>query len=159
HRQGLPHRQKLPDHQRARGAGGGDGQLRDQRRHCRHPQRRRAARWYRDLNPPGSTLPCGSRQAIVPALVVSGQQSSPEDVMAQNRSERQTPLVNQTPVLIETLRQASESCKPKEEDKEERKVPLFWRIFGGTTLSIVSLVVMSAYQSLSGGLADVRQEM
>jgi len=79
--------------------------------------------------------------------------------MAQNRSERPTPFVNQTPVVVEMLRQASESSKPKEEDKEEGKVPLFWRIFGGTMLSIVSLVFMSAYQSLSGGLAEVRQEM
>jgi hypothetical protein len=41
-------------------------------------------------------------------------------------------------------------------DKEEQKVSLFWRLFGGTLLSIVALLVVTAYQQVSGAIADLR---
>jgi hypothetical protein len=44
-------------------------------------------------------------------------------------------------------------------DKSEERVSLFWRIFGGTLLSIVALAVVTLYQQLAGGLSDVRHEI
>jgi methyl-accepting chemotaxis protein len=41
----------------------------------------------------------------------------------------------------------------------EEKVSIFWRIFGGTILSIVCLVIISAYQSLTGTLKDLNGEI
>ena len=79
--------------------------------------------------------------------------------MAQNRSDRPTLSSNSLPVQMEMLRQSSESGKPQDSGKEENKIPLFWRVFGGTVLSISALIVMTAYQSLSGNIADVGRQL
>lgn len=79
--------------------------------------------------------------------------------MAQNRSDRPTLSSNSLPVQMEMLRQSSESGKPQDSGKEETKIPLFWRVFGGTVLSISALIVMTAYQSLSGNIADVGRQL
>jgi hypothetical protein len=49
-------------------------------------------------------------------------------------------------------------AKPAAEKSEER-VSLFWRVFGGTLLSIVALAVVTLYQQLAGGLNEVRNEI
>lgn len=77
--------------------------------------------------------------------------------MGQNRSERQ-PLTANTPVLAEVLRQAAEAGKPEGGD-EENRIPLFWRVFGGTVLSITALVVMTAYQGFTSSLKELSTEI
>jgi hypothetical protein len=52
------------------------------------------------------------------------------------------------------LHHAGDGGKPHEE-----KVPILWRILGGTILSIVALVVITAYQSLTGTLKDLQGEI
>ncbi len=48
----------------------------------------------------------------------------------------------------------------KETDKGgDEKVSLFWRIFGGTLLSIVALLVLTAYQSITGSIHDLRSDL
>ena len=79
--------------------------------------------------------------------------------MAQNRSDRPILSSNSLPVQMEMLRQSAESGKPQDSGKEETKIPLFWRVFGGTVLSISALIVMTAYQSLSGNIADVGRQL
>jgi DNA repair exonuclease SbcCD ATPase subunit len=44
-------------------------------------------------------------------------------------------------------------------EKEEEKVSIFWRVFGGTILSIVALVVITLYNNLTGSVADLRAEL
>lgn len=79
--------------------------------------------------------------------------------MSQNRSERQL-LSPQSPVIaVEMMRQASEASKPKEEGKDDKGMPVFWRVFGSTMLSITALIIMTAYQSLSTTLGEVRNEL
>ena len=79
--------------------------------------------------------------------------------MAQNRSERPTLSSNSLPVQMEVLRQGSESGKQQDSGKDENKLPLFWRVFGGTVLSITALIIMTAYQGLSGGIADLGKQI
>jgi hypothetical protein len=43
--------------------------------------------------------------------------------------------------------------------KGEDRISLFWRIFGGTLLSIAALVVVTVYQQFSNSLFEVRNDM
>jgi hypothetical protein len=77
--------------------------------------------------------------------------------------EKQTtaPRGNVGFVAAETLRSVS-VCKeeaPAREAKAEEKISIFWRVFGGTLLSIGALIIMTAYTNLSGSIADLRKEI
>jgi chaperonin cofactor prefoldin len=56
-------------------------------------------------------------------------------------------------VVAETLRLAQ---PPADDGKGEEKVSVFWKLFGGTLLSIAALVVVTVYQQVSGALAELR---
>jgi hypothetical protein len=58
-------------------------------------------------------------------------------------------------VTAETLRNAATHHQPPAKPGDE-KVSLFWRIFGGTILSIVALVIITAYQSVTNSITDLR---
>jgi hypothetical protein len=63
-------------------------------------------------------------------------------------------------LAAETLRAGDTPPKKKEHgDKAEEKISVFWRVFGGTILSITALSVISAYQSLAGGIHEVRTDV
>lgn len=64
-------------------------------------------------------------------------------------------------IVNETLRSSAESSgsKQAEPEKEEEHISLFWRVFGGTILSISALVVMTLYNNLSTGITDLRTEL
>lgn len=49
---------------------------------------------------------------------------------------------------------ASETSKSGEE-----RISIFWRVFGGTILSIAALVVITAYQSISNSIQDLRNQL
>jgi hypothetical protein len=52
------------------------------------------------------------------------------------------------PILaLETLRNSS-APPAKEEGKEDKGIPMIWRIFGGTVLSIAALIAVTLYQQL-----------
>jgi hypothetical protein len=58
------------------------------------------------------------------------------------------------------MRQCAEAGKAvKGQEKDEKGMPMFWRVFGGTLLSIGALVVMTLYQGLNAGVAELRTEM
>jgi DNA repair exonuclease SbcCD ATPase subunit len=42
---------------------------------------------------------------------------------------------------------------------DEEKMSVFWRVFGGTILSIVALVAITLYNNLNGSITDLRQEL
>lgn len=48
--------------------------------------------------------------------------------------------------------------KPAEK-KEEEKISLFWRLFGGTVLSIAALVAITLYNNINGNINDLRAEV
>jgi len=81
-----------------------------------------------------------------------------------NRSDEHSAFTNSERQLIlaaESLR-AGESA-PREAKKDERsgdeKISLFWRVFGGTILSISALVVINAYQSQANNIHEVRADV
>lgn len=41
----------------------------------------------------------------------------------------------------------------------DEKISLFWRVFGGTILSITALIVINAYQSLGSNIHEVRGDL
>jgi hypothetical protein len=66
-----------------------------------------------------------------------------------------------TLTVAETLRSVSAAREeaPAKEGKSDEKISVFWRVFGGTLLSIGALVVMTAYGGLSGSINDLRHEL
>ena len=61
----------------------------------------------------------------------------------------------------ETMRSAAESAHFKGEiaKKEDEKVSVFWRVFGGTILSIVALGGVTLYNGLSTSISELRSEL
>jgi chromosome segregation ATPase len=53
---------------------------------------------------------------------------------------------------VPTMAAASEPHRPEE------KISLFWRVFGGTILSIAALVAIQAYQALAGNIHELRSD-
>jgi chromosome segregation ATPase len=86
--------------------------------------------------------------------------------VAQRIEDRDCSISSDKPenqlVVAETLRSVSQSTqKAGKEDSDEKgeHISLFWRVFGGTILSISSLVVITLYQNLSSGIGDLRKDL
>ncbi|HEY1381246.1 MAG TPA: hypothetical protein VGF55_30885 [Gemmataceae bacterium] len=63
-------------------------------------------------------------------------------------------------LAAETLRAGDTADKrPKDGEKTEERISVFWRVFGGTILSITALMVISAYQTLANGIHEVRTDL
>jgi methyl-accepting chemotaxis protein len=60
-----------------------------------------------------------------------------------------------TILRAETLRHAAENRHAKS-FKGEEKISLFWRLFGGTLLSIAALVCITIYQQFNAALGEMR---
>jgi DNA repair exonuclease SbcCD ATPase subunit len=63
---------------------------------------------------------------------------------------------------LETARSAAESSsgqKPIEPKKDEEHMSLFWRVFGGTILSIMALVAMTLYNNLTSSISDAHADL
>jgi chromosome segregation ATPase len=74
----------------------------------------------------------------------------------QNAEDTQE--LNPTLAAGETLRSAAESGKAGEK-KDEEKMSIFWRVFGGTILSIVALTAITIYNNLSANISELRGEL
>jgi hypothetical protein len=59
----------------------------------------------------------------------------------------------------EILRRVEEAQHRLEPAAGEEKLSLFWRVFGGTILSITALVAITLYQQLTGSIADLRSTL
>lgn len=82
---------------------------------------------------------------------------------SEDRDESSRPSASAKLLMnSETLRSATESSSgpaSKKSAKDEEKVSLFWRLFGGTILSITSLVLITLYNNLSTGISDLRADL
>jgi uncharacterized protein (DUF3084 family) len=80
--------------------------------------------------------------------------------MSQNRKQSvdMEPLLRPgLAVATETLRNKGEACQTDSAPaRGEDKISMFWRVFGGTLLSIAALVVMTVYQQLSASISELR---
>jgi hypothetical protein len=67
---------------------------------------------------------------------------------------------NGVPALqTETLRSTSNAGKAHEDEHRGDRLNVFWRVFGGTILSIAALVFLTAYNNLSSTLSDLRKDI
>jgi vacuolar-type H+-ATPase subunit I/STV1 len=62
-------------------------------------------------------------------------------------------------VEVETLRRAASAPHPQDDGKAEERISIFWRVFGGTILSIVALVVITVYNQFNSTLGDLRRDL
>jgi hypothetical protein len=83
--------------------------------------------------------------------------------MITQRDEENDALVhlpNAALVTAETLRGSANYVLPSPlAAKSEEKLPLFWRVFGGTMLSIAALICITVYQQFNNSLIDLRKEI
>ena len=61
----------------------------------------------------------------------------------------------------ETMRSAVEASQAKGEaaKKDEEKLSIYWRVFGGTLLSILALVAINLANNLYGSISEIRSEL
>jgi hypothetical protein len=80
--------------------------------------------------------------------------------LGETRNEQRVAQTGPISTLIaaESLRSA-DSANATAPVKGEERISLFWRIFGGTILSIVALVSVTLYQQLVGNLNELRNEL
>lgn len=65
-----------------------------------------------------------------------------------------------TLAAIETSRSiTSAPVASPEPKKDDEKMSLFWRVFGGTILSIVALVCITLFNNMQGSINDLRSEL
>jgi hypothetical protein len=90
--------------------------------------------------------PAGRRRAVPQA---------PEAIpVRENRNDQRPAQYPEAPILAaETLRNASAPPAPA---KGEERGSVFWRVCGGTVLSIVALVAVTLYQQLTAGVNELR---
>lgn len=59
----------------------------------------------------------------------------------------------------ETLRNAAAPPPQPTPARGEEQIPIFWRIFGGTLISIAALVAITLYNQFNNGLNELRAEI
>lgn len=76
-----------------------------------------------------------------------------------NQEQDATTPDGATPALAETLRAAAAPPAPPHPAHAEEKISVFWRVFGGTILSIAALAVVTVYNHLNGAISELRAEV
>lgn len=69
---------------------------------------------------------------------------------------------SQEVAALETARSAAESAGKAEAEpkkKDEEHISVFWRVFGGTILSIVALVTITLFNNMSSSISELRAEV
>ena len=83
------------------------------------------------------------------------------DSRQPSRSDQ--PSLPQAPALAifsaETLRAGHSGIFRSASGKSEDKLTLFWRVFGGTLISIAALVAVTVYQQFNNNLNEIRGEI
>ena len=72
------------------------------------------------------------------------------------RDEQDRSQLAQAATVLMTEAQQGAGRGEKEAPKSEDRYPLFWRIFGGTILSVVTLLAINVYQSFNASINDLR---
>jgi uncharacterized phage infection (PIP) family protein YhgE len=65
-----------------------------------------------------------------------------------------------TVAALETTRSiTSTPVSSRDPKKDEERISLFWRVFGGTILSIVALIFITLYNNLASTISDLRNDL
>lgn len=98
-----------------------------------------------------------------PAMLICLNERMEVGTVQPRRSFRDEPRGDSSeqlfPILAtETTRSVSHAVPRSDSNGKngEEKISLFWRIFGGAILSIVALVVITAYQSMNNSIHELR---
>jgi hypothetical protein len=66
---------------------------------------------------------------------------------------------NDTPVMAETVRSASAAAAARPAATgDEHKISVFWRVFGGTILSIAALVAITIFNNVQSSISELRAD-
>jgi hypothetical protein len=83
---------------------------------------------------------------------------SSEDYQDKDAMAQRAPAL--TLLTAEALRGAAAGARPAEPSaKGEERISLFWRIFGGTLLSIAALVLVTLYQQFTSSVTELRGDV
>jgi hypothetical protein len=106
----------------------------------------------------------GASERGITARFRDGDQG--ESIMSQKRVEEGIPnessrKLEDAGVQLAAMRNLLESATPQEKpaDNDEAKLSLFWRVFGGTIISIVALVAVTLYNNMSSSISELRSEL
>jgi hypothetical protein len=84
-------------------------------------------------------------------------------LQAHEQNEKDGELLEGGAVIrsTETLRSIAESAHKhgRAPVRSEDRISLFWRVFGGTLLSIAALVVITVYQQFTNSLSELRSNL
>jgi uncharacterized phage infection (PIP) family protein YhgE len=80
---------------------------------------------------------------------------------AQEEAPERRSRSDDVALVAQTFRAVAEApdAAEKPEKKDDEKLSIFWRVFGGTILSIAALVVITLFNNLTTTLADLRAEI
>jgi hypothetical protein len=95
------------------------------------------------------------------AVFLTCEQEKAAMVSTRDRRDDEQPLAE--PHLLtykaESLRNAVDSSQAQGKLKPEDRVSMFWRVFGGTLLSITALVGITLYQQFSNSISELRTSL
>jgi len=77
------------------------------------------------------------------------------DVNPRRFSQDDEQTTDNTPVLVESARTAT---APPAAGGDDSKISVFWRVFGGTILSIVALVSITLFNSIQSSISELRAD-
>jgi chromosome segregation ATPase len=77
----------------------------------------------------------------------------------QDEHEESSAAASGRLVVAETLRSTANPPVAVVKKNKEEHISLFWRVFGGTIISISSLIVITLYNNISSSISDIRNDL
>ena len=79
-------------------------------------------------------------------------------VLKRTDTDEQSDRGGSAALMVETFRSSHESSATKTKGDEDR-MSVFWRVFGGTILSIVALAAITLYTTITSNISELRAEV
>ena len=79
-------------------------------------------------------------------------------VLKRTDTDGQSDRGDMATMMVETARSSIESASAKSKGDEDR-MSVFWRVFGGTILSIVALAALTLYTTINSSITELRAEV
>jgi hypothetical protein len=108
---------------------------------------------------PGLAIVAPRTGTLAFAGIQGGRALQPRRIPQSNGQSSFTDSERHLILAAETLRAGDSSARPASPEKPEERVSVFWRVFGGTILSICALLVINAYQSIGNSIHELRADL